>query len=82
MGFIAVQCHFHRPPGDPWNEQTWPFPSLRETAEGSQESQLVIGEEYDEAFLDRFVEAGKKLAQRGCVGILTSCGFLAMAQHM
>lgn len=82
MGFIAVQCHFTRPPGDPWNEQTWPFPLIRETAEGSRESQLITNEEYDEAFLNRFVEAGLKLAEQGCVGIITSCGFLAMAQPM
>ncbi|EMC93431.1 hypothetical protein BAUCODRAFT_125289 [Baudoinia panamericana UAMH 10762] len=82
MGFIAVQCYFHRPPGDAWNEQTWPFPLIRETAEGSKESQLVIGEKYDDTFINNFVEAGKRLADRGAVGILTSCGFLAMAQPL
>lgn len=41
---------------------------------------VVTGQEYDEAFIARFVEAGQKLAAKGCVGIVTSCGFLAMAQ--
>lgn len=80
LGFIAVECYFTRPPGDPWNEQTWPFPLIRERAEGSGESQLVTKGRYDHAFLDRFVDAGMRLAKRGCVGLITSCGFLAMAQ--
>jgi hypothetical protein len=80
LGFIAVDIHFSRPPGDPFNEQTWPFPLIREQAEGSTESQIVTNGEYDAAFIERFVDAGLKLAARGCVGIITSCGFLAMAQ--
>lgn len=80
LGFISIDIHFHRPPGDPYNDKTWPFPILREQAENSTESMVVTGKEYDEEFIDRFVEAGRKLAARGCVGIITSCGFLAMAQ--
>ncbi|KAF2164938.1 hypothetical protein M409DRAFT_24839 [Zasmidium cellare ATCC 36951] len=80
LGFIEVECFFTRPPGDPWNEQTWPFHLLRERATGSTADQLVTNGHYDQAFLDRFVAAGLRLAERGCVGIITSCGFLAMAQ--
>lgn len=80
LGFIAVDLHFNRPPGDPFNEKTWPFPLIREQAEGSTESQIVTNGRYDAAFIDRFVDAGLRLAARGCVGIITSCGFLAMAQ--
>jgi hypothetical protein len=80
LGFLAVEVNIHRPPGDPWNAATWPFPLLHETVPGSTESQIVTKEAYDEAFIKRFVEAGKKLAERGAVGIITSCGFLALAQ--
>lgn len=80
LGFISLDIHFHRPPGDPYNNKTWPFPIIREEAENSTESVVVTGKEYDGAFIDRFVEAGQKLAAKGCVGIITSCGFLAMAQ--
>lgn len=80
LGFISIDIHFHRPPGDPYNDKTWPFPILREQAEDSTESDVVTGEEYDNAFIDRFVDAGQKLVAKGCVGIITSCGFLAMAQ--
>ncbi|KAI7150374.1 hypothetical protein KC344_g73 [Hortaea werneckii] len=71
LGFIALDIHFTRPPGDPWNEDTWPFPLLREYAEGSKEEQVVTSGKYDDAFLERFAAAGKRLADRGCVGIIT-----------
>lgn len=80
LNFIAVECYLTRPPGDPWNEHTSSFPLLRETAAGSGVSQVVTDKRYDQAFLDRFVEAGLNLVERGCVGIITSCVFLAMAQ--
>ncbi|KAH8689882.1 hypothetical protein BGW36DRAFT_465869 [Talaromyces proteolyticus] len=81
LGFIAIDVHFHRPPGDAFNESTWPFPLIHIQAEGSSESEVVTKGAYDAALIDRFVEAGLKLAARGCVGIITSCGFLAMAQQ-
>ncbi|KAI1613144.1 hypothetical protein EDD37DRAFT_626709 [Exophiala viscosa] len=80
MGFIAVECHFTRPAGDAFNERTWPFPLIRERAPGSLVTDLVTREGYDAGFLDRFVQTGQKLAEQGAVGIMTSCGFLAMAQ--
>ncbi|KZL72456.1 aspartate racemase protein [Colletotrichum tofieldiae] len=80
LGFIAIDLDIHRPPGDPYNERTWPFPLIRELAEGSKVSQVVTASKYDAGFIDRFVDAGLRLAAKGCVGIITSCGFLAMAQ--
>lgn len=80
LGFIAIECFFTRPPGDPFNEQTWSFPIVRQLAVGTAESQVVSSTDYSDAFLDRFVNAGKILAEKGCVGIITSCGFLALAQ--
>lgn len=80
MGFISLDIHFHRPPGDAWSEGTWPFPLIREQAEGSTEEVVVLPHKYDQGFIDRFVAAGEKLAAKGCIGIITSCGFLLMAQ--
>ncbi|KAF4339735.1 aspartate racemase [Fusarium beomiforme] len=80
LGFLAVEVDIHRPPGDPFNENTWPFPLIREKVTGTSESQLVTGGNYDDEFINRFVAAGLKLAERGAVGIITSCGFLAAAQ--
>ncbi|KAJ3564087.1 hypothetical protein NPX13_g7968 [Xylaria arbuscula] len=80
IGFLAVECFFYRPPGDGFHEDTWPFPIIRELAEGSKENVLVSKGDYSEAFLKGFIDAGKKLAERGAIGIITSCGFLAQAQ--
>ncbi|KAH7047413.1 hypothetical protein B0J12DRAFT_121186 [Macrophomina phaseolina] len=81
VGFLAVEVNIHRPPGDPYNPRTWPFPLIHELVPGSRENQIVSKKTYDDDFISRFVDAGKKLAERGCVGIITSCGFLAMAQR-
>ncbi|KAL3457655.1 hypothetical protein BJX64DRAFT_292892 [Aspergillus heterothallicus] len=80
IGFLAVECFFYRPAGDAFNENTWAFPIIRELAQGSKEGVLVSKGDYSEEFLSGFIEAGKKLAERGAVGIITSCGFLAQAQ--
>lgn len=80
LGFIAVDVHFHSLPGNLFNELIWPFPIIEAQAEGSQLGQIVTKDNYPEDFLDRFVEVAKKLASKGCLGIITSCGFLAMAQ--
>ncbi|KAF5001966.1 hypothetical protein FDECE_10768 [Fusarium decemcellulare] len=81
LGFLAVEVDIFRPPGDPFNERTWPFPLIREKVTGTGESDLVTNAAYDDAFIDRFVAAGLRLAERGAVGIITSCGFLALAQN-
>jgi hypothetical protein len=80
LGFISIEVILHRPPGDPFNKQTWPFPLIRERVTGSSEAQVVCSVPYDNSFIDRFVKAGQMLAKRGAIGIITSCGFLAMAQ--
>ncbi|KAE9568432.1 hypothetical protein CGMCC3_g15464 [Colletotrichum fructicola] len=55
LGFISIDLDIHRPPGDPYNEKTWPFPLIREMAEGSKVSQVVSSDQYDSAFIDRFL---------------------------
>lgn len=81
LGFLAVEVDIFRPPGDPYNEQTWDFPLIRERVSGTSESQIVTNKAYDDDFIGRFVVAGLRLAERGAVGIITSCGFLALAQR-
>lgn len=80
IGFVAVDVHFTRVAGDAWNSQTWPFPLIREEAEGTKIPRLVTADAYPADFIDSFVAAAQKLIDRGAVGIMTSCGFLAMAQ--
>ena len=81
LGFISVDVDIERPVGDPFNEATWPFPVLKELAEGSQLNNIVTSEDYPEESLVGIVSAGEKLQQKGCVGIITDCGFLAGAQR-
>ncbi|KAH8177911.1 hypothetical protein LIA77_02993 [Sarocladium implicatum] len=78
LGFISIDVFIHRPPGDPYNVATWPFPIIHERAANTPESAVVSATEYDDAFIERFVDAGERLAKRGAIGIITSCGFLAM----
>ncbi|KAF9733453.1 aspartate racemase protein [Paraphaeosphaeria minitans] len=81
LGFLAVQVSIRRPPGDPFHPSTWPFPLIHALVPGTSESQIVTSTAYPPSFIDRFVAASNELAERGCVGIITSCGFLALAQR-
>ena len=80
LGFLAIQVDIHRPPGDPFNCRTWSFPLIHELVEDSGEAKIVTKDPYDDDLLARFVRAGISLAERGAVGLITSCGFLALAQ--
>lgn len=80
LGSLEMDIHFPRPPGDPCNDRTLPFPVLREEIRDSKLDQVVTDESYPTKFIDNVVEAGQKLAERGCIGLITCCGFLAMAQ--
>ena len=81
LGFIVSEMNFHRPPGDPWNDRTWDFPIIKAVAKDSLLVRLVSGDGYDADFINNYVAAGQELADKGCIGLLTSCGFLAMAQN-
>lgn len=81
LGFLAIEVQIHRPPGDPFNHNTWPFPLIHAVVPQSSESEIVTAHVYPSDVIDRFVTAGKELAEKGCVGIITSCGFLALAQR-
>ncbi|SCW03433.1 LAFE_0G10308g1_1 [Lachancea fermentati] len=71
----------HRPPGDPLNELSFQFPIIHEMVENASLWNVVASEEYTEEFLQKFVNACDKLADRGALGIITSCGFLAQVQQ-
>lgn len=81
LGFIGVQVPFTRPAGDAANPATWPFPLIREEADGTTLSDLVSASPYSPTFLANIVAAAHRLADRGCVGIITDCGFLALLQR-
>lgn len=41
---------------------------------------MVASKPYSSDFIDNWVKAGEELVAQGAVGIITSCGFLILAQ--
>lgn len=54
---------------------------IHELGVGLRLDRVVSTKEYPEDLIQNVANAAKILADKGCVGILTSCGFLAMAQQ-
>ncbi len=60
------------------NAESWDFPVLLEVVRGATARRTVDG---DARMLDDFVAGAKALVARGAVGVITSCGFLAVEQE-
>lgn len=60
--------------------RTFDFPVIEARTKGALLVRMVSEREYSPEVLDNFVAAGQQLIDRGAVGLITSCGFLAMAQ--
>lgn len=71
-----LETAFARPPGDVGNSASWPFPVLFETVRGAFARRTVSGD----VDVAAFAAAGRRLASRGAVALVTSCGFLAAHQ--
>lgn len=80
LGILVSSINIFRAPGDVNHPNTFEFPTIQSIAKNSLLSRLVSKGEYDEDFINNFVEAGMKLVEDGALGIITSCGFLAKAQ--
>lgn len=82
MGALCLDYtdDIHRPPGDPLNEISFQFPLIHEQVKNGTVQNIVFGGKFSDKFLDAFVDASNKLADRGAIGIITSCGFLAQVQ--
>lgn len=70
----------HRPPGDVIVSESYRFPIIHEKVKNATLMNVVKSEEFDADYLKCFVDACKKLEDKGCIGIITSCGFLAQIQ--
>lgn len=79
LGVMMLDTAFPRPVGDIGHADTWPFPMLYEVVPRAH-VRTVVGQSCPPDVLDRFVMAGERLVARGARGLLTSCGFLALAQ--
>ncbi|KAK6380963.1 hypothetical protein LTS17_005164 [Exophiala oligosperma] len=80
LGVISSEMNICRLPGDPNNMRTFDFPVIEARTKGALLVRMVSEREYSPEVLDNFVAAGQELIDRGAVGLITSCGFLAMAQ--
>lgn len=70
----------HRPPGDVIVPESYAFPVIHEKVLGATLWNVVDSGEFSDEYLEAFVKACKNLEAKGCIGIITSCGFLAQIQ--
>ncbi len=73
-----LDTSFTRPEGDIGNPATFPFPVAYEIVENATIERVV--KTGDPTLINPFVNAAKRLQQRGVKAITTSCGFLALFQ--
>ncbi len=73
-----LDTSFARPLGDAGNAASWPFPVLIERVPGAFAEPVVTGQ-----FADArpFIEAGRRLVDRGALALTTTCGFLVRHQQ-
>jgi len=78
IGVLMLDARIPRPLGDVGNPRTFGFPVLYEMVPGATAASVV--EQESAGLLDRFVEAARRLVDRGAAGVVTTCGFLAILQ--
>ena len=76
LGILMLETRFPRILGDVGNPQTWPFPVRYGVVTGAT-PQAIVCEDID-PFVQAFINKGRTLVAEGCVGIATTCGFLAL----
>ncbi len=78
LGILMLDARFPRVPGDMGNGDTWPFPVLYEIVRGATPERVVRrrAEGLDGDFLD----AARRLVDRGAAAVTTVCGFLSLFQ--
>jgi hypothetical protein len=78
LGILVLDTAFPHIVGDVGCPGTFAFPVRYARVEGATVEAVV--HRHDRLLLPRFVEAGRRLADEGCVAITTTCGFLARWQ--
>jgi hypothetical protein len=77
LGVLMLDHHVTRPPGDPGNPATFPFPILIREVRGVSLDRLLAG---DRSILGPLLAAGQNLVESGVWGITTGCGFFVIFQ--
>jgi len=78
LGILALDTAFPRIRGDVGAPDTFDFPVRIATV--ARASVDAVVHERDDALLGEFVAEARNLAQAGCAGIVTTCGFLVRWQ--
>jgi hypothetical protein len=78
LGVLMLDHRLTRPPGDPGNPRSFPFPVLIRELPGISLERLLAR---DPALLGPLVKAGRGLAARGAWGITSGCGFFVIFQR-
>ncbi len=79
LGILTLDTAFPRIPGDVGAPETFAFPVRLATVAGATVDDIV--HRRHDMLLPRFVAAARQLAAEGCIGIATTCGFLARWQR-
>jgi hypothetical protein len=78
LGILMLDTAFSRPLGDAGNPASWPFPVVIERVNGAYARPVVEGTLSD---VTTFIEAGRRLCDKGACAIITTCGFLVRHQE-
>jgi hypothetical protein len=78
LGILMLDTEFPRVPGDVGCAETFAFPVRYAGVAGATVDEVV--HHHERLLLPQFVAAGQRLADEGCVGLATTCGFLARWQ--
>ncbi|MGA3038948.1 MAG: aspartate/glutamate racemase family protein [Vulcanimicrobiaceae bacterium] len=78
-GILMLDTRFPRIPGDVGNPVTWPFPVEFETVSGIG-VENAVRERDPLRFEQAFIDAARRLEQRGVSLVTTGCGFLILLQ--
>jgi hypothetical protein len=76
LGVLLLDTVFDRVPGDVGNPASYDYPVRFATVSGAEPERVVRAGDTDPALVDPFVDAARRLVDRGAVALVTSCGFL------
>jgi hypothetical protein len=79
LGILTLATRFPRIEGDLGSPATFAFPVRIAQVAGASVDAVV--HRPDDALLGDFIAAGRDLAAQGCIGIVTTCGFLVRWQR-
>jgi len=74
LGILTLDTRFPRIPGDVGSPRTFPFPVRIVVVRGANVEEIV--HDRNDAWLAPFSQAIDSLADAGCTGVVTTCGFL------